>query len=335
MKKWLLLLPVMLVAATGIAGWRFYQAAQLELNTPMPIPADTVLRVETGMTLAQVAGQLEADGWLLHPHWLVWEARRQKRAHLIRAGEYAIAPDTTPLQLLDVLIEGKVVQHALTLIEGWTVVEILQAVRGSPHLRQTLSSQGGAAVMAAIGRAGHFPEGRFLPDTYHFPSGTTDVDFLSRAYQAMETLLAQEWQRRKPGLPYRSPYQALILASLVEKETAVPSERSRIAGVFVRRLQKGMLLQTDPTVIYALGSAYDGNIRRDDLQIDSPYNTYMYTGLPPTPIAAPGRDAIVAALQPEDGEELYFVARQDGSHEFSATLAEHNAAVRKYQLGGR
>ena len=176
------------------------------------------------------------------------------------------------------------------------------------------------------------PEGQFYPDTYHFPRGTTDLDFFRRAFDLMQQVLAEEWQQRQTGLPYTTLYQALIMASIIENETADPSERDRIAGVFVRRLQQGMKLQTDPTVIYAMGSAYNGNIRKQDLYLDSPFNTYVYSGLPPTPIAAPGRDAIRAALQPAAGEEVYFVARGDGTHQFSATLEEHNRAVRLYQL---
>ena len=199
-------------------------------------------------------------------------------------------------------------------------------------LVHTLDTREPRRVMAAIGYAGYLAEGRLFPDTYRFPRGTTDVAFLVRAFETMQAVLAEEWERRAVGLPYESPYEALIMASLIEKETGIPEERAQIGGVFVRRLGKGMKLQTDPTVIYALGSSYDGNIRRGDLGVDSPYNTYVYAGLPPTPIASPGRESIRAALQPEAGDALYFVARGDGSHEFSATLAEHNRAVRKYQL---
>lgn len=187
--------------------------------------------------------------------------------------------------------------------------------------------------MAKLGYPGLPAEGLFYPDTYHFPRGTTDVAFLRRSHEALLQVLKEEWQSRDEGLPYQSPYEALIMASLIEKETALASERGQIAGVFVRRLQRGMLLQTDPTVIYAMQESFDGNIRRKDLQIDSPYNTYVYAGLPPTPIALVGREAIFAAMQPEEGKTLYFVAKGDGSHHFSETLQEHNRAVAKYQLG--
>ena len=236
------------------------------------------------------------------------------------------------LQLLDDLVAGKVIQYALTIPEGLTFRQIMQLLRQQPELRHTLADDSPAAVMQAIGEPGQSPEGRFYPDTYHFPRGTTDVQFLRRAYRTMAGVLQQEWQARDTGLPYKTPYDALIMASIIEKETAVPAERERIAGVFVRRLEKGMRLQTDPTVIYALGQSYDGNIHRRDLSLDSPYNTYRHAGLPPTPIAAPGRDSIDAALHPAPGEELYFVARGDGSHEFSRTLEEHNRAVARYQL---
>jgi UPF0755 protein len=200
-------------------------------------------------------------------------------------------------------------------------------------LIKTLSDTDGKTVMSALGYPEVHPEGRFFPDTYHFPSGMTDIEFLQRAYDTMVAVLDEEWQQKAEGLPYKTADEALIMASIIEKETAVASERVTIAGVFVRRLQKGMKLQTDPTVIYAMGENYNGNIRRKDLKTDSPYNTYVVAGLPPTPIALPGVEAIHAALHPEQGETLYFVAKGDGSHYFSKTLKEHNRAVAKYQLG--
>src|SRR5690606_715707 len=233
---------------------------------------------------------------------------------------------------LDRLVAGRVMQHTLTIVEGWTLRQILDAVERHPMLVRTLDTTDPRRVMAAIGYPGHFAEGRFFPDTYHFPAGTTDVEFLRRAVDRMHAVLEEEWAQRDVGLPYASAYEALIVASLVERETAVPEEREQVAGVFVRRLQKNMKLQTDPTVIYALGEAFDGNIRRRELAIDSPFNTYRYAGLPPTPIGSPGRAAIRAALHPAPGEALYFVSRGDGTHEFTASLEKHNRAVRKYQL---
>jgi UPF0755 protein len=232
------------------------------------------------------------------------------------------------------LVNGEVVQHSLTIIEGWTFQQLLQAVRSHPMLTQTLADADPQAVMEALAEPGTHPEGWFYPDTYRFPRGTSDVEFLRRAYRVMQQRLAAEWEKRAEGLPLKSPYEALVLASLIERETAVAAERTRIAGVFVRRLRKGMRLQTDPTVIYGMGDAYEGRIRWRDLRTDTPYNTYTRHGLPPTPIAMPSGAAINAALNPADGKELYFVSRGDGSHHFSATLEEHNAAVRCYQLGG-
>jgi UPF0755 protein len=209
---------------------------------------------------------------------------------------------------------------------------MMAAVTRHQALRNTLAGQSAEQVMTQLGHPGQHPEGRFYPDTYHFPRGEKDVDFLKRAYRRMERFLAREWEQRADNLPLDSPYEALILASIVERETALPEERPKIAGVFIRRLQKNMLLQTDPTVIYGMGEHYDGNIRRRDLEADTPYNTYLHPGLTPTPIAMPSGAAIRAVLHPEDGRELYFVATGDGGHHFSATLKEHNRAVRKYQL---
>jgi UPF0755 protein len=332
MKRFLPLVAVLLCAAAAGLGWLAWQESRRQLQSPLAVAGPETVTVLSGTSLRGFARELAARGWMEHPWLLVLEARRLGVAGSIRAGEYEVTPGMTPLALLEAVVSGRVVQHELTLVEGWTFDRIMQAVEESALLVHTLDSRDPRRVMAAIGYAGYFAEGRLFPDTYRFPRGTTDVDFLRRAFRTMEEVLAGEWARRAVGLPYETPYQALIMASLIERETAVPAERARIAGVFVRRLSGGMKLQTDPTVIYALGASYDGNIRRGDLAIDSPYNTYVHAGLPPTPIASPGRDSIRAALQPEAGDALYFVARGDGSHEFSATLAEHNRAVRKYQL---
>jgi UPF0755 protein len=327
-----LLLPALLLLAAGaFVGW-VWRDMERQLDSPMPVVRTETLIVEPGVSLRQVATDLRRRGWLSAPAYLEMEARRTGKAAQIKAGEYAVAPDTTPRMLLDLLVSGKVVQHELTLIEGWTFREMMLAVGAEPALRRTMDGASASDVMEKIGYAGLEPEGRFLPDTYRFPAGTTDRDFLRRAFLAMDRALDEEWRARAPDLPYSGPYQALIMASLVEKETGDPAERERIAGVMVRRLNRGMLLQTDPTVIYALGETFDGNLRRADLDIDSPFNTYRAAGLPPTPIAMPGRASIHAALHPDSANTLYFVARGDGTHEFSTTLEEHNQAVRKYQL---
>ncbi|MNZ48707.1 putative aminodeoxychorismate lyase [compost metagenome] len=220
-------------------------------------------------------------------------------------------------------------------MEGWTFHQVRELLSRQPKIEQTLAGLSDAEVMARLGQPGVFPEGRFFPDTYKYVRGTRDIDILRQAYQRMEGILVEEWGERASNLPYKEPYQALIMASLVEKETGVPGERAEIAGVFIRRLQKSMLLQTDPTVIYGMGQRYNGRITRADLREPTPYNTYVTPGLPPTPIALPGREAIHAALNPADGQSLYFVARGDGSHVFSDNLDDHNKAVQEYQLKRR
>lgn len=329
---WISLLLV--IAGGGAVSW-LWRDMNHSLRRPLNIAAPETLSIEPGTTLIRVSRDLVDRGWLEQPHYFNFEARRRGLAKSIKAGEYAMQPGMTPLDLLDLVVSGKVVQHSITLLEGWTFRQIMLAIAANDRLRHTLTSHDPRFVMREIGHAGHFAEGRLFPDTYLFPSGTTDIEFLQRAYETMESVLAEEWTRRHQALPYASQYEALIMASLIEKETAIPEERGEIAGVFVRRLERGIKLQTDPAVIYAMGEAFDGNIRRADLELDSPYNTYLHPGLPPTAIASPGRASIRAALQPKDGDFLFFVARGDGSHHFASTLAEHNRAVRKYQLKSR
>jgi len=268
-------------------------------------------------------------------YYLLLEARRQNKQGRLKAGEYLIQRGTTPLQLLDQFVAGKVKQYALTVIEGWTFAQIMDAIRNNGHLVQILTTSDKIQVMQALELPEQNPEGLFFPDTYHFPGTTTDIAFLHKAYARMQNILDEEWQQRADGLPYNSPYEALIMASLVEKETGLDEERPMIAGVFIRRLQKGMPLQTDPTIIYAMQDRFNGNLSQQDMGINSPYNTYINTGLPPTPIATAGRDSIHAALHPEAGTALYFVAKGGGTHHFSDTLSEHKKAVAKYQLGNQ
>ena len=308
---------------------------QQQLNSPINIETGTTISytITPGMNLKIIGEDLLRQGILKHPYYLILEGRLQGSESRLKAGEYLLQPGTTQRQLLEQFEAGKVVQHSLALIEGWSYKQIMSAVSSHKVLIKTLSDTDSKTVMSALGYPEVHPEGRFFPDTYHFPSGMTDIEFLQRAYDTMVAVLDEEWQQKAEGLPYKTADEALIMASIIEKETAVASERVTIAGVFVRRLQKGMKLQTDPTVIYAMGENYNGNIRRKDLKTDSPYNTYVVAGLPPTPIALPGVEAIHAALHPEQGETLYFVAKGDGSHYFSKTLKEHNRAVAKYQLG--
>jgi UPF0755 protein len=291
--------------------------------------------IKPGKTLTHVARDLRRRGIIDSATYLVWLGRLMGNADDIKAGEYRFNNGITPERLLEQIANGEILQYALTIVEGWNFHQLMDAVHSNEYLLHTLSDYSDEEIMVHIGHPGEHPEGRFLPDTYHFPRLTTDVAFLQRVYNAMQALLQKKWPERSADVAYETPYEALILASIVEKETSLPSERKRIAGVFNRRLQKRMRLQTDPTVIYGLGRSFDGNIRRHDLRRDTPYNTYLHRGLPPTPIAMPGRDAVIAALNPTLGDELYFVARGDGGHQFSTTLEAHNAAVVEYQLGGQ
>ena len=319
----------LLLGIAGVGGmyWRWW-------IMPLSVGRQAVdFEIMPGESLRQVSAKLETMGVLSHAWELVVFARLHGAAGGMRAGEYLLAPDTTLNGLLALIRSGKVVMHSLTLVDGWTFAEVLSAVEQEPNLRHTLTGTDGREIMQRLGGQALSPEGMFYPDTYSFPRGLTDIAFLKRAYDALQARLQSSWQGRAAGLPYKSPYDALIMASLVEKETAQPTERPLIAGVFLRRLQKGMMLQTDPTIIYGLGDRYTGRITYRDLRTDTPYNTYTRFGLPPTPICMPSAAAIEAALHPATGNALYFVARGDGTHQFSATLVEQNAAVRKYQLG--
>lgn len=325
-----LLFLLLLGTLAGVAGdgW-------MQLNAPLAIAHPDTVELESGQRLASLSRQLDNRGLFDNPRqrlYLLAYARAHGEAALLKAGEYAIAPGLTPLGLLATLISGKVVLHELRIIEGWRFAQAWKQIQADPNVNHTLGEAGAAAVMQALGKAGLNPEGRFFPDTYRFPRHTSDLTLLRNAYAAMDKVLAAEWAERAPELSYAAPEQALIMASLVEKETGAPAERPIIAGVFLRRLQLGMRLQTDPSVIYGLGDAYDGNIHVEDLRTDTPYNTYTRDGLPPTPICLPGREAIHAALHPDPGKALYFVSRGDGSHQFSDSLEEHNAAVMRYQI---
>jgi UPF0755 protein len=323
------------VLAAGAAGaWFAFDrwAAQA-----LSLGETRVVEFERGETLTRFANRLAADGVLEHPELLIALARWQRLTRELQAGEYALAPGTTPPQLLQQLATGRVVQYAVTLVEGWTARQALDAIAAQDTLRHTLDGLDEAQVLQRLGLADRYPslEGLLFPDTYFYARGSTDLQLLERAVQRMHEQLDSAWQGRAVGLPLSSPYEALVLASLVEKETALASERTEIAGVFVRRLQRGMRLQTDPTVIYGLGSGFDGNLTRAHLRQPSPYNTYVIRGLPPTPICLVGAEALYAALNPAPGETLFFVARGDGSHVFSKTLEEHQAAVRRYQIEAR
>jgi UPF0755 protein len=329
---WSFLLLLGLAATLGWFGYEEYRRfGRTEL---VAADEELLLEVKRGDSfdhvLRRIRGLGVREGRDLYWKALAWELGVVTR---LQVGEYTIDHGMTPAQLLRKLEDGSVVQHQFTIVEGWTFRELRLALAKEEALEQTLSGLPDAEVMRRLGVGAEHPEGRFLPETYHYTRGFTDLELLKRTYVAMQNTLAAAWEKRDPDLPLRTPYEALVLASIVEKETGAAAERPQIAGVFIRRLRLGMLLQTDPTVIYGLGSAFDGNLTRRHLETATPYNTYVVAGLPPTPIALPGRAAIEAALHPAAGEALYFVARGDGSHQFSASLAEHNRAVARYQLG--
>ena len=325
---WRLLLVVLLAggaAAGGVAWW---------LNQPLPLAGDSVeLSIEQGerpRDIAQgwVRAGVQAPPWALY-HWFRWSGDAKR----IRAGSYEIGPGITPRALLEKMVRGDETLATVRLIEGWTFRQFRAELAKAEALKPTTAAMSDAQLMEAIGAPGQAPEGRFYPDTYAYSKGSADLAVLKRALRAMRQRVDEAWAARSPDLPLRTPDEALTLASIVEKETGTSADRARVAAVFVNRLRIGMPLQTDPTVIYGLGEAFDGNLRKRDLQTDTPYNTYTRPGLPPTPIAMPGAASLRATVKPEASKALYFVARGDGSSEFSETLAEHNRAVNKYQRG--
>ncbi len=330
---------VAILLVVAIVFWSAICEFHNYLQRPLVLDVAEELTVERGSSLGPVIKQLAARNLLTHSLWLQLYVRASGRGHHIQAGEYLLGPGTTPLDLLDMLEQGHVRMHAITLVEGWSLAQVRVQLAKDARLKQLLRDVPTDNLLASLGDKvppGRQPEGLFFPDTYVFSGATSDRDILRQAYRRMQQVLAQEWNTRAANLPYRDAYDALIMASIVERETGVGSERPEIAGVFVRRLQKDMLLQTDPTVIYGLGPQFDGNLHRSDLEDSSNrYNTYMHRGLPPTPIALAGRAAIHAALQPSIGDALYFVAKGDGSHQFSATLPEHERAVKQYQIQRR
>jgi UPF0755 protein len=328
-KRFKVALLVMMIAA-GVAATAGF-AAWKTLNAPLPIPQESLaFEVVSGTPLARLAMQLNGEGVLPHPRLLTWYARLTGDAVRIKTGEYRLEPGKSSLELLQMLVDGNVVMYPLTVVEGWRFADLLAALRAHPAIVPL--GLDAAQIMAELGSPGLHPEGQFLPDTYVFPKGTTELVVLRSAHEAMRATLDSAWLARAAQTIVADPYSALILASIIEKETALPAERAKISGVFQQRLARGMRLQTDPTVIYGLGETFDGNLRRRDLARDTPYNTYTRRGLPPTPIALPSAASILAAVNPEVTDALYFVAtgEPDGSHRFSATVDEHNAAVREY-----
>ncbi len=329
-------LLLVLLAGGGALAW-LKQLADSAATTPGPATEVQQFEVVQGASLRSVLRRLQEKALVTDARHLEWFLRFSKPDPLggreIQAGRYRVEPGHTPLEILHQLIEGRVMMEKVTIVEGWTFAQMRALLATLPELRQTAADLSDAQIMIELGAPDIAAEGRFAPDTYSYAAGaTTDLQILRMAFEAQQKALQDAWATRQPNLPLATPEEALTLASVIEKETGLASERTRVAGVFINRLRKGMRLQSDPTVIYGIRDRYDGNIRKRDLTTDTPYNTYTRAGLPPTPIALPGRDAIVAALNPEKTDALFFVAIGDGSggHYFSATYAEHSRAQQRY-----
>ncbi len=326
---WSILAAILMVAILVFQLLRFQHG-----NIALP-QQPTIFLIKSGSNIKSIAQDLSIQKIIDDPWLFILLAKVKGVETRVRAGEYQIEAEMTPEELLEKFTQGSAIQYSFTVIEGWSFRQMLAAIADDPVIEYTLGDKTDEEIMDLLGYPDLHPEGLFFPDTYRFPKGTSDVDFLRRAYQVMQKHLAREWSQRDSGLPLQSSYDALILASIIEKETGAGFERPLIGGVFIQRLRKNMRLQTDPTIIYGLGENFDGDIRFRDLKKDTPYNTYLHAGLTPTPIALPGLEAIRAALHPAKTEALYFVSKGDGTHHFSATLEEHNAAVKRYQLKGR
>jgi UPF0755 protein len=322
-------IAAVLVAGLGVAG-----AGYLWVQSPLALSQPVVdVSIEPGSSAREVASDLVQAGVQAPASWLYWWFRLSGQSRAIKAGSYELTTGTTPVSLLRKLVQGDEALRSVTLLEGWNIRQVREALRKAAFLQPVTQSLDNAALMAQLGRPNVHPEGRFFPDTYTYAKGSTDLALLKRALLAMDQRLNAAWSQRNPQLPLQSADQALVLASIIEKETGRAKEQAQISAVFNNRLSIGMRLQTDPTVIYGLGEAFDGNLRKVDLLADTPYNSYTRTGLPPTPISMPGKSALLAAVQPAASRALYFVARGDGSSHFSDSLDEHNRAVNKYQRG--
>jgi UPF0755 protein len=325
----LALAALVLLVAAAAGGYLWLQT---EFQAPGPAAAASRIEVGPGTSLRSVLARLEAAGSVRNARAVEWYLRLRGMRPRVQTGAYEIPGHASPAQILELFEQGKVILEQLTVVEGATFADFLEALEQHPQVVHTLKGKTPAEIMAALGHPGQPAEGEFFPDTYRFAANTPDTAILALAYDSLQHLLDAAWKTRRPQLPLETPYQALILASMVEKEAALESERARIAGVFVNRLRLHMRLQSDPTVVYGLGVQYDGTIHTRDLLRDTPYNTYTREGLPPTPIALPGRESVMAAVQPEQTPALYFVATGlgDGAHHFSSTLEEHNSAVQTY-----
>lgn len=325
--KWLVILLVL----AGLALWGGYRYWEARLDAPLAVSSETLFEVPEGAGYHRVVSKLESEG-LLTDSWAYRLLTRVKPQLIpsLRPGEYRLEPGMTGLELFEMLDAHQVVTYALTIPEGWTFARMRDALESAEKLDHQLNGLSDDDVMTLLGREDEHPEGRFFPDTYRYHKGVSDTEILRLGLVNMDERLEAVWAERDEDITLETPYEALIMASLIERETGAPEERREIAGVFKRRMQQGMRLQTDPTVIYGMGDAYTGNITRADLREPTPYNTYVIGGLPPTPIALPGLAALEAAVNPAEGETLYFVSRGDGTHHFSKTLREHNNAVNRY-----
>ncbi|NTV09824.1 MAG: endolytic transglycosylase MltG [Zoogloea sp.] len=327
MRLLLRLTAVFALCLVTLAGWLAWYVSQPVALSASPLD----FTISQGSSMKQVARQLSDAGIGAPPLVMTWLARLTRQDSAVKAGSYEVEEGVTMLGLLSKLTRGDMSQGELAVIEGWNFRQMRAAMDAQPDLRHDSAGLSDAEIMRRIGATEKHPEGLFYPDTYLFAKQSSDLDVLRRAYREMKVQLAAQWEQRNRNTPYETPYQALVMASIIEKETGLAADRPAIASVFINRLRNGMLLQTDPTVIYGLGTSFDGNLRKHHLQADTPYNTYTRTGLPPTPISMPGLAALRAALNPPRTEYLYFVARGDGSSEFSRSLDEHNRAVARYQ----
>ncbi|MFT5221258.1 MAG: UPF0755 protein [Gammaproteobacteria bacterium] len=330
-KKLIIFLFLIAALATATLTYQLLRFQHDELALP---DGQTIFAIKPGDNIKSIAIQLVQQKIIEDPWLFILLARLKGLDTRVKAGEFELLAHQSPDDLLDIFTQGKSIQYSFTIIEGWTFRQMLAKIGEDAIIISTLQDKSDAEIMALVGYPEQHPEGLFFPDTYRFPKGTTDLAFLKRAYQVMQKQLQSEWNQRDPDLPLATRYEALILASIIEKETGVAFERPLIGGVFTQRLKRNMRLQTDPTIIYGLGPTFDGDIRYRDLRKNTPYNTYIHSGLTPTPIALPGLDSIRAALRPAKTKALYFVAKGDGTHQFSETLKQHNAAVQKYQRGG-
>jgi len=333
MSKWFRIFVVVTVALIGCFIWLSIEWLHF-LNTPL-IASDRPavdFVIDSGDSVKILVRELQNKGVLQKPHFFILLTRIRREDQKIQVGEYCIEPGITPIRLLHKLVTGEVILYPFTIIEGWTFRKMVSELENNPRIIHTLQELSDSEIMQRIGHPGEIPEGRFFSDTYKFSAGTKDIDILQIAYSLMQSKLSKVWQERDSNAPYDCPYKALIAASIIEKEASLKEERPIISGIIARRLQKNMYLQLDPSVIYGLGNRFTGKLTTKDLKRNTPYNTYLHKGLPPTPICLPSENAIYTTLHPALGTVLYFVAKGDGSHVFSSTLKEHKAAIKKYQL---